>query len=117
MRRPHRIVVALLTLLALLFSQAVVAAHACAMQSPVQAAADMPCHQDGKVAPPCASHFDFGNASVDSAKAPLPMPQLVQSALRVPTLVSLAAPRQVRLEQRALPAPEPPTTRFVVLRI
>jgi hypothetical protein len=119
MGRRHRFIAAQLTIAALLFAQGAVAAHASAMATaPAQPAMDMPCDHEGSGKPNlCVSHCDFGNASVDSAKAAPAMPQLVQSALRVPSLVALAAPRQVLLERRPPPEPEPPPTRFVVLRI
>lgn len=117
MTRRQRIAFAILTITALLFSQGAVAAHACAVLL-APPAMEMPCEHEGAAKPNlCVSHCDFGNASVDTAKAAFSAPLMVDAGLRVPSLEAMHAPRHARLQRVESAEPEPPPTRFTVLRI
>jgi hypothetical protein len=117
MRRTRFHVAALLACASLLFAHVAVAAHACMIAAPMQQpAAGAPCDHgpmgDSNV---CASHCDYGDASVDSGHAQFQAPAAVDTGLRVPLLHVALAPRAGVVHPRA--APPPPHSRSTVLRI
>lgn len=71
MRRPRlaRRLTAFLTIVALVFAQAAVAAHGCVLPAPPDVA-EAPCHEPGDPASDglCKAHCEAGTQSVDQAK-------------------------------------------------
>jgi hypothetical protein len=120
MNRRNRVLTALLTLVALLFSQLAVAAYSCPMSSAPQAAVagEAPLDQDASDSPSlCHGHCKYGSASFESAKFSAWSPQAVDSGLRVPALRVLTLRTQPISRPRALAVSPPPLSRFTVLRI
>jgi hypothetical protein len=115
----HRIVVALLTAAALVFAQLAVASHACAAASSPQPHAMMADCGEAPAADTslCASHCDYGNVSLDTAKVPLPPAQLMDSGWRIPVLPVAASRGAERIAATAAPSPLLLLARFTVLRI
>ena len=119
--RSHRALHAVLLVLALLFSQWAVAAHACAVASGVasvkaSSAGHAPCCPQPAAPNTCEQHCAYGDATVDHAK---PLPALdvtLGPALAVP--IAEPARLRPRLDRPPAVAPDPPPAiRFSVLRI
>jgi hypothetical protein len=118
--RSRRIVHAAFMVLALLFSQWVVALHACNMSTPpsAQAAHDVaaPCCPDPAVPNACEQHCDFGHSAVDHAKSAATLDVTLGPALVVRMLEP--ARLHLRIDRPPAVAPDPPSSiRFSVLRI
>jgi hypothetical protein len=113
MHRPGlpRRLAALLAIAALVFAQAVVAAHACMVAPPVDEAA-APCHHDGDEQPSdslCKTHCEVGTQTVDQAK-PLTAPELGAPllVLRADDLARADAASTARLTDWLAHASAPP---------
>jgi hypothetical protein len=118
MRRPFRIVAALLAAISFVFAQGAASALACAgpVVDPIamaQMKADMAV--DGAL---CAQHCDDSRVSLDAAK-----PGLSAAPSMVPVAVRVSMPQPPARLARATAAPlsvagpAPPLIRFTVLRI
>lgn len=118
--RTRRFVHSLVVIAALLFSQWVVAAHACAMAAPAaaqaSAAAHDPCCPEPAVPNTCEQHCAYGNATLDQPKPVAMLDVTLGPSLAVP--MAPAAPRLERIDRAPPVAPDPPPSiRFSVLRI
>lgn len=123
MHRPGlpRRLAALLAIAALVFAQALVAAHACMLPAPADAAAAAPCHDTDEPAPDalCKVHCEAGTPTVDQAK-PLAQPDAGAPPLvvRAVNLVHPPAVTAVRLtDWLAHPGVPPPILLHRRLRI
>jgi len=125
MYRRHRLLAAVLAVVALLFAQFAVSAHACRAPgeaTPVTASATHDCCNEGDAGAPdanlCLAHCQYGKVSFDGGHAVMTAPPPEGPALRV----DLAAADRAEAGSRAAgllpPASEPPVAvRFGVRRI
>lgn len=118
--RSHRILSAVLVVMALLFSQWAVAMHACGAMTSASphATSDArdPCCPEPAAPNTCEQHCAFGHAAVDHGK-PAATPD-VTLGLALPVPLPRPASFQVHPGRRLLVAPDPPPAiRFSVLRI
>jgi hypothetical protein len=111
MNRRQRVVASLLAMIALLFAQAVISAHAC-------------CNEDGGTAGEavvdvvCVEHCQYGKATFDGGQPASGIVTSPGAALRV-EVPDVAGSAELRHEWfQAVPAPSPPAAiLFGVLRI
>jgi hypothetical protein len=128
MNRRQRVVASLLAMIALLFAQAVISAHACAFpgQRPAVefAYAHECCNEDGGTAGEavvdvvCVEHCQYGKATFDGGQPASGIVTSPGAALRV-EVPDVAGSAELRHEWfQAVPAPSPPAAiLFGVLRI
>lgn len=112
--RRTRLFASMIAVVALLFAQLAVSAYAC----PMTGMADM---ADTEMnANLCERHCDYGNASLDQAKAPSVQALAADSGVRIAPVRASPQPQvTARTLRAAWPAagPAPPLIRFTVLRI
>ncbi|NJD86746.1 MAG: hypothetical protein FIB05_01860 [Betaproteobacteria bacterium] len=128
MTRRRRIFAALFAVLAIVFAQLSVAAHACDVVAPAKAQAVVPGHEccneevgdDGNSVPSgvCVLHCHYGEASFDGAQPPTAIVDASGPVLRVDSPDPLDAASDPAGAALAPPAAAPPATIFFgVLRI
>lgn len=128
MTRRHRILAALFAVLAIVFAQITVAAHACEVVSPAKAAVVAPGHEccnedvgdDGDSMPSgaCVLHCHYGEASFDAGQPLAAIADASGPALRVDSPDPLlTAAEAAGCSAVPLAAAPPATILFGVLRI
>jgi hypothetical protein len=120
MKRRNRLLTALFTIAALLFSQLAVASYSCPKLGEAEAVVAMDASSDAAPADEanlCAGHCMYGNASAEPAKTPASPPLAMDAGLRVVGFQALAIRAPSGTPFRAQPTAAPPLARFTVLRI